>query len=74
VQIPEKGHPATAGDINRVASLLLQALDASGSLTSRSPARTEEKLRRLMRRHNLTAEDAKFWLGMFSQIVYKLRK
>ena len=74
VQIPEKGHPATAGDINRVASLLLQALDASGSLTSRSPARTEEKLRRLVRRHNLTAEDAKFWLGMFSQIVYKLRK
>jgi TrmH family RNA methyltransferase len=74
VQIPEKGHPATAGEINRVASLLLQALDASGSLTSRSPARTEEKLRRLMRRHNLTAEDAKFWLGMFSQIVYKLRK
>jgi hypothetical protein len=30
-------------------------------------------LRRLMRRHNLTAEDAKFWLGMFSQIVWKLR-
>ena len=26
-----------------------------------------------MRRHHLTAEDAKFWLGMFSQIVWKLR-
>jgi len=73
VAIPEKGQPATAGDIDRVAALLLEALDASGSLKSRSAARTEEKLRRLMRRHNLTAEDAKFWLGMFSQIVWKLR-
>ena len=73
VQIPEKGHPATAGDIDRVAALLLEALDASGSLKSRSAPRTEAKLRRLMRRHNLTAEDAKFWLGMFSQVVWKLR-
>lgn len=73
VQIPEKDQPATAGDINRVAALLLAALDASGSLKSRSAPRTEEKLRRLMRRHHLTAEDAKFWLGMFSQIVWKLR-
>jgi TrmH family RNA methyltransferase len=74
VQIVEQRQPATAGDIDRVATLLLQALDASGSLRSRSGPRTEEKLRRLMRRHNLTAEDAKFWLGMFSQIVWKLRK
>ena len=73
VQIPERDQPATAGDINRVAALLLAALDASGSLKSRSAPRTEEKLRRLMRRHHLTAEDAKFWLGMFSQIVWKLR-
>jgi TrmH family RNA methyltransferase len=73
VQIPERGQPASAGDINRVAALLLEALDASGSLKSRSAPRTEEKLRRLMRRHNLTAEDARFWLGMFSQIVWKLR-
>lgn len=69
----EKFNPATAGDIDRVASLLLEALHASGSLKSRSAPRTEEKLRRLMRRHNLTADDAKFWLGMFRQIVWKLR-
>ena len=74
VQIAEQRQPATAGDIDRVAALLLEALDASGSLKSRSGPRTEEKLRRLMRRHKLTAEDAKFWLGMFSQIVWKLRE
>jgi TrmH family RNA methyltransferase len=69
---PDVPRSATAGDIDRVASLLLDALRLSGSLKTRSPTHTEEKLRRLMRRHNLTAEDAKFWLGMFRQIVYTL--
>jgi tRNA C32,U32 (ribose-2'-O)-methylase TrmJ len=73
VMPPEKHQPATAGDVDRVAALLLEALHASGSLKARSGPRTEEKLRRLMRRHQLTAEDAKFWLGMFRQIVWKLR-
>jgi TrmH family RNA methyltransferase len=70
----EKVVAATAGDIDRVADLLLDALQLAGSLDSRSAATTGQKLRRLMRRHNLTAEDAKFWLGMFGQITYKLRQ
>jgi TrmH family RNA methyltransferase len=70
----DKANPATAGDIDRVAELLLDALRLSGSLDSRSEATTGQKLRRFMRRHNLTAEDAKFWLGMFGQITYKLRQ
>ena len=70
----EKAIPATAGDIDRVADLLLDALQLAGSLDSRSAATTGQKLRRLMRRHNLTAEDAKFWLGMFGQIAYRLRQ
>jgi TrmH family RNA methyltransferase len=70
----EKANPATAGDIDRVADLLLDALRLSGSLDSRSAVTTGQKLRRFMRRHNLTAEDAKFWLGMFGQITYKLKQ
>jgi TrmH family RNA methyltransferase len=70
----DKANPATAGDIDRVADLLLDALRLAGSLDSRSAVTTGQKLRRLMRRHNLTAEDAKFWMGMFGQITYKLRK
>ncbi len=70
----DKTNPATAGDIDRVAGLLLDALQLAGSLDSRSAITTGQKLRRLMRRHNLTAEDAKFWLGMFGQITYKLRQ
>jgi tRNA/rRNA methyltransferase len=70
---PEKQKPATAGDIDRIAAMLLAALRASGSLQSRSEPRTEEKLRRLIRRHNLSAADAKFWLGMLRQIAWKLQ-
>lgn len=69
----DKSNPATAGDIDRVADLLLDALQLSGSLDSRSAITTGQKVRRLMRRHNLSAEDAKFWLGMLGQITYKLR-
>ena len=72
--VAEKANPATAGDIDRVADLLLDALRLSGSMDSRSEVTTGQKLRRFMRRHNLTAEDAKFWLGMFGQITYKLRQ
>lgn len=70
----EKANAATAGDIDRVADLLLDALRLAGSLDSRSEVTTGQKLRRLMRRHNLTAEDAKFWMGMFGQITYKMRQ
>jgi tRNA/rRNA methyltransferase len=70
----DKASPATSGDIDRVVDLLLDALRLSGSLDSRSTATTGQKLRRLMRRHNLSVDDAKFWLGMFGQITYKLRQ
>jgi tRNA/rRNA methyltransferase len=72
--VVDRMNPATAGDIDRVADLLLDALRLSGSMDSRSEVTTGQKLRRFMRRHNLTAEDAKFWLGMFGQITYKLRQ
>lgn len=70
----DKHSAASSGDIDRVAALLLDALQLAGSLDSRSAVTTAQKLRRLMRRHNLSSEDAKFWLGMFGQITYKLRK
>ena len=65
--------PATAAEVELVGQVLLDALRASGFLESRSAARTEEKVRRLIRRHKLTAGDAEFWLGMVRQIVWKLQ-
>lgn len=64
--------PVTAAELERVSALLLDALRASGSLQSRSAAITEQKLRRMLRRHKLTTADAEFWLGMLRSILWKL--
>jgi tRNA/rRNA methyltransferase len=71
----------TAGDLERITTLLLDILHASGYLPSaavshenRSDAGklAEEKVRRLVRRLNLSADDAEIWLGMLRQIAWKL--
>jgi len=64
--------PATAAERERVGAMLLEALRLSGSLQSRSIGVTQEKLRRMLRRHKLTAADAEFWLGMLRSILWKL--
>ena len=71
---------ATAGDLERVTSLLLDILQSSGYLKShlqgstmrRSAALSEEKIRRFIRRMNLSDADAELLLGMLRQIVWKL--
>ena len=68
----EKQKSATAGEVERITATLLDALSASGYLKPRSVAPTEEKIRRLVRRLNLSAADAKVWLGMLRQMVWKL--
>ena len=72
VRSPEKRKPATAGEVERIEAVLLEALRASGYLKPRSGALTEDKMRRLVRRLNLSANDAEVWLGMLRQIVWKL--
>ena len=71
---------ATARDLERLTSLLLDALQTSGYLKesqshskSHSAALAEEKIRRFIRRMNLSAEDAEVLLGMLRQILWKLR-
>ena len=64
---------ATAGDVERITGMLLDALRASGYLKPRYAAPTKEKVRRLVRRLKLSADDAKLWLGMVRQILWKLR-
>jgi tRNA/rRNA methyltransferase len=77
---PEKHVPATAADLERLTTLLLDALRSSGYLKSsptgpqkrRSAAPTEEKIRRLVRRLHLSAADADLTLGILRQIFWKL--
>jgi tRNA/rRNA methyltransferase len=80
VSKPEKHTAATAADLERLTSLLLDALRSSGYLKSspsgsqkrRSAAPTEEKIRRLVRRLHLSATDAELTLGILRQIFWKL--
>lgn len=78
---PKESALARAGELERLTSLLLGTLHASGYVKpetsnarrKRSAAPADEKIRRLIRRMNLSAEDAELLLGMLRQILWKLR-
>jgi TrmH family RNA methyltransferase len=73
IETPELPEMATAGDVERVTTSLLEALSISGYATPATIAATEEKVRRMVRRMNLNTRDAELWLGMLRQILWKLR-
>jgi TrmH family RNA methyltransferase len=64
---------ASAELIERFTVVLFDALRASGYLQPVSPAPTEAKIRRRVRRLNLSTLDAEAWLGIFRQIIWKIR-
>jgi TrmH family RNA methyltransferase len=63
---------AKAGDIERLTQLLFDVLRATGYVKPRAGRATEENLRRMLRRLNLTTDDADLWMGMLRQIQWKL--
>ena len=65
---------ATAAEIDRLTAVLLEALQASGYVKPQTGAATEEKVRRLVRRLNLTAEDSEVMTGMLRKIMWRLSK
>jgi len=70
---PEKLPRATTAEVERITTLLLDALHLSGFTSLRRVADSDERIRRLVRRLNLPARDAVIWLGIFRQIAWKLR-
>jgi TrmH family RNA methyltransferase len=67
---------STAADmesVNRIAEALLEALHVSGYIHRRSAATAEEKLRRMLRRFELSSADAEVFLGMLRKILWKLQ-
>ncbi len=62
---------AKSGDVERLTQVLLEVLRVSGYVNPRV-ATSEEKLRRLVRRLTLNADDAEVLLGMLRQIAWKL--
>ncbi len=68
---PEPQQPAAdADDLERLTRLFEEALLKSGYVHTEDS--TELKLRRLIRRMDLTGHDAKVWLGIARQILWKL--
>ena len=64
---------ATAEENERITELLIEALRASGYLGQRPAAVKEEKIRRMVRRLNLSSRDAELWLGMLRQMAWKIK-
>jgi TrmH family RNA methyltransferase len=69
---PEQRRPARAEDLERLTALLEEVLERSGYVHARVKGSTRMKIRRLVRRMDLTAHDAEIWLGMLRQILWKL--
>jgi tRNA C32,U32 (ribose-2'-O)-methylase TrmJ len=69
---PEPSRPAKAAATEQVSRLLLEALERSGYVNPRTAGSTGEKVRRLVRRLNLSAKDAPVVLGMLRQILWKV--
>ena len=69
----EKQQTANASELERMTAVLLDLLRASGYIQPRAATPSEDKVRRLVRRLNLTHADAEVWLGMLRQILWKVR-
>jgi TrmH family RNA methyltransferase len=63
---------ASAGEVEMITSILLDALRVSGYVKPGTEVVMEEKARRLVRRMNLQPGEATVWLGMLRQIAWKL--
>src|SRR5438128_3005243 len=68
----EKNTQASAGEVERITTLLFEALRTSGYVQPRTAAATQEKVRRLIRRLQLEKRDAELLQGMLRQISWKL--
>lgn len=68
----EKRALATAGEVERVTALLLELLGTSVYMEPHRASSTEERVRRMVRRLNLSARDVEVWLGVLRQILWKM--
>ena len=69
---PEEKRPAEAGNLERITQMLEEVLTLSGYVQERTATSADMKIRRLIRRMDLTAHDAEVWMGMLRQIRWKL--
>lgn len=70
--VPQQKKPATQEQISRFTEVLLDLLWRSGYINPVVSTSTVQKIRRLVLRLNLMAEDIPVWLGILKQIKWKL--
>jgi len=66
---PEPRKGPSSEDLERMIELLRDVLERSGYVHAMS---TEAKIRRLVRRLDLSAHDTEIWVGMLRQILWKI--
>lgn len=69
--VESEEHTARAQDLDLLSNLISEALLNNGYMNSDALPSTEEKVRRLIRRLNLSASDAQLLLGMVRQMARK---
>jgi tRNA/rRNA methyltransferase len=70
--VREPKQEARGEDVERIYRLLAEILEHSGYIHDPASREMHLKLRRLVRRMHLTAQDANLWLGMLRKIQWKL--
>ncbi len=73
VKKAEKQPTASAAELDRLTALLVDALRTSGYMKPTAAGPAEERIRRLVRRLNLSTEDSETCLGMLRQVLWKMR-
>jgi tRNA/rRNA methyltransferase len=69
---PKKSKAATMREIEQMTQMLLDASRRSGYMNPVVASSTENKVRRMVRRLNLSARDVSVWMGMLRQVLWKL--
>lgn len=68
----EKNLLATGGEIERVSALLADVLSTSSYMLPQRAAETELRIRRMVHRLKLSAQDVEAWLGILRHVQWQL--
>ena len=71
---PKKSRAANASELEQLTQMLLEASRRSGYVNPVVAASTENKVRRMIRRLDISGRDVSIWLGILRQILWKLGK
>jgi TrmH family RNA methyltransferase len=69
----EKKVPAAGNEIERITNLLADVLSTSSYMLPQRAAETEQRIRRMVRRIKLSAQDVEAWLGILRHVQWQLR-